>query len=109
MKKTEEKTNALRLLDAQGVAHQTHSYDPDAVDGEAVAALTGIEPDRVFKTLVLCVRRAGQLHTEPEKGRSRRGREEHRHAAAKGSAAPDGLYSWRLLAAGHEKAVSHLH
>ena len=48
MKKTEEKTNALRLLDAQGVAHQTHSYDPDAVDGEAVAALTGIEPDRVF-------------------------------------------------------------
>ena len=52
MKKTEEKTNALRLLDAQGVAHQTHSYDPDAVDGEAVAALTGIEPDRVFKTLV---------------------------------------------------------
>ena len=52
MKRTEEKTNALRLLDAQGVAHQTHSYDPDAVDGEAVAALTGIEPDRVFKTLV---------------------------------------------------------
>ena len=33
MKKTEEKTNALRLLDAQGIAHRVHTYDPDAADG----------------------------------------------------------------------------
>lgn len=52
MKKTEEKTNALRLLDARGIAYATHSYDPDAADGGAIAQLTGISPDRVFKTLV---------------------------------------------------------
>ena len=52
MKKTEEKTNALRLLDAQGIAHTVHTYDPDAADGGQVAALLGQSPDQVFKTLV---------------------------------------------------------
>ena len=52
MKKAEDKTNALRLLDAQGISHQTHLYDPDAADGEAVARLLGQPPERVFKTLV---------------------------------------------------------
>lgn len=52
MKKTEEKTNALRLLDARGIACRTHVYDPEAADGEQVAALLGQSPDRVFKTLV---------------------------------------------------------
>ena len=52
MKKTEEKTNALRLLDAQGIAHTVHTYDPDAADGGQVAQLLGQSPDQVFKTLV---------------------------------------------------------
>lgn len=52
MKKTEEKTNALRLLDAQGIPHAVHTYDPDAADGGEVAALLGESPDQVFKTLV---------------------------------------------------------
>ena len=52
MKKTEEKTNALRLLDAQGIAHAVHTYDPDAADGGQVAQLLGQSPDQVFKTLV---------------------------------------------------------
>ena len=52
MKKTEEKTNALRLLDAQGIPHAVHVYDPDAADGGEVAALLGESPDQVFKTLV---------------------------------------------------------
>ena len=50
--KKEEKTNALRLLDAQGIHYETHTYDPDTTDGESVAMLVGVEPDRVFKTLV---------------------------------------------------------
>ena len=52
MKKTAEKTNALRLLDAQGVAYRAHAYDADAADGMEVASLLGQSPDRVFKTLV---------------------------------------------------------
>lgn len=52
MKKTEEKTNALRLLDAQGIPHAVHTYNPDAADGGQVAALLGQSPDQVFKTLV---------------------------------------------------------
>lgn len=52
MKKTEEKTNALRLLDAQGIPHAVHLYDAEATDGQAVAALLGQSPDQVFKTLV---------------------------------------------------------
>lgn len=51
-KKPEEKTNALRLLDAQGIEYDTHAYDPDTTDGVQVAGLVGIESDRVFKTLV---------------------------------------------------------
>ena len=39
MKKQDEKTNALRLLDAQGITHSVHVYDPDAADGGQVAAL----------------------------------------------------------------------
>ena len=52
MKKAEEKTNALRMLDAQGIPHTVHTYDPDAADGGEVAELLGQSPDRVFKTLV---------------------------------------------------------
>lgn len=52
MKKIDEKTNALRLLDAQGITHHVHTYDPDAADGGQVAQLLGQSPDQVFKTLV---------------------------------------------------------
>ena len=52
MKKNDDKTNALRLLDAQGIQHAVHTYDPDAADGGQVAALLGQSPDQVFKTLV---------------------------------------------------------
>lgn len=47
-----EKTNALRLLDAQGETYLTHSYDPDTTDGESVAKLLNQPADQVFKTLV---------------------------------------------------------
>ena len=48
------KTNAVRLLDAAGVAYQMHEYDnkDGKIDGVSVAAKIGAEPERVFKTLV---------------------------------------------------------
>lgn len=51
----EEKTNVMRILDQRKVPYTPHQYphDPgEAVDGATVAALTGQDPARVFKTLV---------------------------------------------------------
>lgn len=48
------KTNAVRLLDLKKVDYILHEYDaPEGfLDGVSVARETGIEPERVFKTLV---------------------------------------------------------
>jgi Cys-tRNA(Pro)/Cys-tRNA(Cys) deacylase len=48
------KTNAMRLLDAAGVEYTIHEYDnkDGKIDGVSVAHKIGIEPGRVFKTLV---------------------------------------------------------
>ena len=50
----QEKTNVMRLLDQRKVSYTPHFYAcPDgAVDGRSVAALIGLPPERVFKTLV---------------------------------------------------------
>ena len=48
------KTNAMRLLDAAGIAYTAHSYDDKdgKIDGVSVAQKIGISAERVFKTLV---------------------------------------------------------
>ena len=50
----EQKTNVMRLLDQKRIPYSTHSYPhgDEAVDGLTVAAVTGQDPARVFKTLV---------------------------------------------------------
>jgi len=47
-------TNALRIIKALGIPVRTIEYEVDEDDLSAVAAAakTGIEPDRIFKTLV---------------------------------------------------------
>jgi len=52
--KVNVKTNAVRLLDLKKVVYTLYEYDaPDGfLDGVSVAKATGIEPERVFKTLV---------------------------------------------------------
>lgn len=53
MKKKDEKTNAMRLLDSRGIEYRTHDYTASgAVAGDEVAANLGEDPDSVFKTLV---------------------------------------------------------
>ena len=48
-----KKTNVIRLLEAEGIAHKVHSYEVDEVfDAGSVALKVGVEPERVFKTLV---------------------------------------------------------
>lgn len=48
------KTNAMRLLDAAGIAYRAVEYEYDESDlgGQHVARQTGMDPDQVFKTLV---------------------------------------------------------
>ena len=50
----EQKTNVMRVLEQKKIPYTAHEYPHgnEAVDGVTVAALTGLDPDRVFKTLV---------------------------------------------------------
>lgn len=49
----EYKTNVMRTLDKAGAKYTSHSYaDTGAVSGQEVAAVLGISPQKVFKTLV---------------------------------------------------------
>ena len=49
-----QKTNAVRLLEASNINHSTLTYEVDESDlsGITVANKIGVEPERVFKTLV---------------------------------------------------------
>lgn len=48
------KTNAIRLLDGQKISYKLHEYEaPEGfLDGVSVAEATGMEVEKVFKTLV---------------------------------------------------------
>ena len=50
-----QKTNALRMLDKMKIPYRTYLYDaPDGfLDGVSVAEAIGLNPNTVFKTLVL--------------------------------------------------------
>ncbi|MGI6031374.1 MAG: Cys-tRNA(Pro) deacylase [Eubacteriales bacterium] len=55
MAKKENKTNAMRMLDRAKVPYQVVTYEVDEEDlsGEHAAQVTGMDPDTMFKTLVL--------------------------------------------------------
>ena len=51
----EEKTNALRLIDAAGLAYERYTFEvpgDEAPSGVEVAGILGRGPEQVFKTLV---------------------------------------------------------
>ncbi len=57
-----EKTNVMRLLDQKKIAHSEYEYGfngENAPSGTEVAEMLGLDPDRVFKTLVT-VGRSGE-------------------------------------------------
>lgn len=49
------KTNVLRHLDARKIPYETREYavEDDNFDGKLVAGKTGLNPDMIYKTLVL--------------------------------------------------------
>ena len=57
------KTNAMRLLDAAKIPYRAveYEYDENDLGGRHVAAVTGMDPDQVFKTLVARGERLGIL------------------------------------------------
>jgi Cys-tRNA(Pro)/Cys-tRNA(Cys) deacylase len=57
------KTNAARALDKLGIAYELLEYDvdPDDLAAESVATKIGLEPERVFKTLVARGDRTGVI------------------------------------------------
>lgn len=53
MAMSDEKTNVIRMLDAKGVGYRWRTFETDhALSGVEVAEVLGVEPERVFKTLV---------------------------------------------------------
>lgn len=52
-KEREHKTNAIRALDVAGMPFEARFFDhAEGLSGVEVAHLVGLDPDRVFKTLV---------------------------------------------------------
>lgn len=46
------KTNAMRIIEKEGVGYKVHEYNGGALSGVEVAATLGEDVDRVYKTLV---------------------------------------------------------
>jgi Cys-tRNA(Pro)/Cys-tRNA(Cys) deacylase len=52
-KKRGPRTNSMRLLDANKVAYEVVTFSPDLHSAVEVAEATGLDPDTVYKTLVV--------------------------------------------------------
>lgn len=57
------KTNAIRILEKEGISYELREYDIDdgALTAEGVAEVLGHEPERIFKTLILRGDRSGPM------------------------------------------------
>ena len=58
-----QKTNAMRMLDKAKIEYEEMTYVPDENDlsGTHIASQIGLEPERVFKTLVARGDKTGAL------------------------------------------------
>ena len=53
MKKKDDKTNVMRILEQNGIPYTAHAYPADGpIDGVSVAKILNQDPEQVFKTLV---------------------------------------------------------
>jgi Cys-tRNA(Pro)/Cys-tRNA(Cys) deacylase len=58
-----QKTNAMRVLENEGIAFELRAYDVDEenLSAERAAQALAVAPERVFKTLVVCGDRSGTM------------------------------------------------
>ena len=56
-------TNVMRLLDTAHIPYETkeYAYEESDLSGVHAAAALGLDPDMVFKTLVLCGDKTGHF------------------------------------------------
>lgn len=56
-----QKTNVIRILQAQGITHDVYEYSVEdgQLDAVSVAHKVGFDPDRVYKTLVTIGKNSG--------------------------------------------------
>ena len=49
------KTNAMRILESLGIDYTVHTYevDEDHLDAIHASAAAGLDPERVYKTIVM--------------------------------------------------------
>lgn len=117
-----EKTNAMRALDRAGVKYGSLSYLPegkeispeDAPSGVEAAAMMGLPPERVFKTLVtqgkslahyvFVIPVARELDLKKARAPWVKIR---RNDKIQGTVSADGLRARRLLPSRNEKTVRH--
>ena len=52
-KRSGGKTNAMRALDQRRIPYEAHEYDPEIKSADGVAAVLGVSPNEVYKTLVM--------------------------------------------------------
>ena len=110
-----EKSNAMRLMEKAGLPYEAVTYPSkgEALDAGEVARLLGVPPDSVFKTLVLsgggghfvCVI-PGDQELDLKKAARHFGVKSLEMSPAAGT---DRLRAGRLLAPGHEEALSDRH
>lgn len=115
----EQKTNVMRLLEQKKIKYTPHEYPhgDDAVDGATVAAICGLDPSQVFKTLVargasksiyvFDVPVTGEL--DLKKAAKAAGGEVDSNDPRQRDQCAHGVYPRRLLADRHEKAVQDLY
>ena len=100
MKKSEIKTNAIRLLEQKKIPFSIHHYvDSGAVSGMEVAEVLGENPEAVFKTLVT-VGKSGEHYVFVVPVNKELNLKKAANVAGekiKGVAAAHRLYSWRLF------------
>lgn len=113
------KTNAMRELEEAGVSFESVTYEVDEEDtsselGLHIAEALGDDPASSFKTLVCTSSSGGHVvccscrrRARPQEGGSGGGGEVARAHARPRPRAHDRLRARRLLARGHEEALSH--
>ena len=106
------------MFDAAGLPHEVLFYDAEAaVSGAEVAAALGQDPNQVFKTLVtigksgehyvFMVPVEGELNLK--KAASAAGEKGIAMDQVARASSFDGIYSWRMQPAWHEKGIPHVH
>ncbi len=113
------KTNALRMLDKAKIPYsiKEYEYDEEHLDGRHVASQVDMDPNAIFKTLVLhdhhnehlvcCVPVLEEI--DLKKLAKLSGKKKCRNDSSKRLIIGNGIYARRMFASRYEKTISYLY